>query len=324
VRQLPVGIRHLFYLFLLLKQARSTDLFLALDSVSVGLPVHVASCVTGKPYVVKVVGDYAWEQGRQRFGVQSTLDTFVRERKQHLIVQMFQAIQKHVAMHARHVIVPSKYLKEILVTWGVPTHKIEVIYNAIDVPGTGVVPISVAGLSQPRIVTVGRLVPWKGVHGVIETVANLRAEFPGLPLIVIGDGPERQRLEAHARELLADNVVFTGALSHDDTLAVLRSASVFVLNSTYEGLSHILIEALNEGVPIVATRVGGNPELITDKENGLLVPAGDSKELNQALRDILSDSGLAERLGRAAQNSSVRFTKERMITDTVNLVTTLV
>jgi glycosyltransferase involved in cell wall biosynthesis len=97
-----------------------------------------------------------------------------------------------------------------------------------------------------------------------------------------------------------------------------------VLNSTYEGLSHILIEALNEGVPIVATRVGGNPELITHTENGLLVESGDVHGLGQALHDILSDAALRERLGRAAQASSVRFTQERMITDTVRLLTTLV
>jgi ribosomal protein L21 len=103
-------------------------------------------------------------------------------------------------------------------------------------------------LPRPLIVTAGRLVPWKNIDGVIGAVAA----HSGASLAVIGDGPLRAELETLAREKLDGRFVFTGALSHKDTLAVMQSADVFALNSTYEGLSHLLIEALMLGAPTVA------------------------------------------------------------------------
>src|ERR1019366_9114474 len=116
----------------------------------------------------------------------------------------------------------------------------------------------------------------------------------------IGDGPERTALEAYAQETNHGAVHFTGALPHAQTLAYMKAADVFVLNSTYEGLSHVLIEALLLGKPIVASDAGGNPELITNEQNGLLVPSGNTDALIKAVLRMLQEAALSERLAPSA------------------------
>jgi glycosyltransferase involved in cell wall biosynthesis len=232
-----------------------------------------------KPFVVKIVGDYAWEQGTQRAGITVPLDVFARTRRVPFFVSILRSVQEYVAQHARTIIVPSIYLKSIVTAWGIDPTKIEVVYNALSIDE--VIPEKI--LPPHTIVSVARLVPWKGMRELIDAVAQVRKEVPDATLIIIGDGPERAALEAHARDTAADSVQFLGALSHPETLANMRAASVFALNSTYEGLSHVLIEALLFGTPIVASDAGGNPELITNEQNGLLVPTGDTQALTQAL-----------------------------------------
>ncbi len=321
MRHLPKLIRHLAYFFKVLKALRSADAVLALDPVSVGLPSILAARIARKPLFLKVGGDYAWEQGSQRFGITSSLDVFVHEHAAPFPVQILRFIQGCVASHARRVIAPSQYLGGVVATWGVPLERIVVVYNGIQKETEGTLPEALSTRSHPRIVTVGRLVPWKGISGLIDAVASLRDEFPEISLIVVGDGPERTTLEKYAHTRLSDRVLFTGALSHADTLAVIASADVFVLNSTYEGLSHLLIEAASLGVSIVATSVGGNPEVIQEGVSGLLVPPGDSAFLAGAITRICKDAALRERLQAGALESASVFTQEAMITGTVHALT---
>ena len=102
------------------------------------------------------------------------------------------------------------------------------------------------------------------------------ARVGGLELLVLGDGPERARLERQARALgLSDRVRFLGAGTRDDVIRLFRGADVALLTSAWENLPHTLLEALAVGTPVIATAVGGIPEVVRDGENGLLVPAGD-------------------------------------------------
>lgn len=317
VRHLPKFVRHIAYFFKTVQALRTADAVLALDPVSVGLPAMLAARIARKPLYLKVGGDYAWEQGTQRFGIRSSLDVFVHEQVVPFPVRILRFMQAYVATHARSVIAPSQYLKNIIAAWGVPAERIVVVYNAVQKETTGTFPESLLFHSQPRIVTAGRLVPWKGIPGLIDAVAIARDEFPSISLTIVGDGPDRTMLEAYAETQLLNVVSFTGALSHADTLAVMKHADVFALNSTYEGLSHLLIEAASLGVPIVATSVGGNTEVITDGVSGLLVSSGDSEALAQALKRICKDTALRERLQEGALESAGMFTQEAMITGTI-------
>ena len=314
VEHLPKLVRHLAYYRRVMRALRGADLALALDPVSVGLPTMLAAKRAKKPYVLKVVGDYAWEQGRQRAGVTEELDTFVTHRQLSLFVRALQQVERHVARGAALVIVPSAYLKRIVVRWGVPG-TITVVPNAVRLEEGGKVPEGVRKLPRPLVVTAGRLVPWKGVEGVIDAVAGGAAS-----LVVIGDGPLREGLQHTASVKMPGRTFFTGTLSHADTLATIAAGEVFVLNSTYEGLSHLLIETAALGKPILATEVGGNPEVVRDGETGLLVHVGDSSHLASVLDTLLKDKELQTRLSTNAAMGARRFSEVAMLDATAALL----
>jgi glycosyltransferase involved in cell wall biosynthesis len=320
VRRHPKLIRHICYFFAVWRAARDADAVLALDPVSVGVPALFAARLRRKRFLVKVVGDYAWEQGVQRFGITDSLDAFVKRAKVPFMVALLRAAQRHVASHAARVIVPSEYLKRIVQTWGIPAERIEVIYNAIELEAGGAVPEGAAALPRPLAVSVGRLVPWKGFEGVIDAVAGQSAP---VSLAIAGDGPLREQLAAYAESKLGSRALLLGALPHADALAVMASADVIILNSTYEGLSHVLIEALMLGKAVIATDAGGNAELITDGSNGLLVPVGDAHALARALEEVLSDTGLRTSLERQAVNARERFSPAVMCQRTAELLHTV-
>lgn len=319
VRRYPKVVRHAAYFWNVLRTARKGDVVLALDPVSVGLPALWAARLRRAAFCVKIVGDYAWEQGVQRFGVRDSLDQFVYRKDVPWRVALLRRIQKHVAKGARVVIVPSEYLKKIVHAWGIRMGRIEVAYNAVELEEGGVAAEAAGALPKPVVATAGRLVPWKRVGGIIDAVASLPASAPA-SLLVVGDGPNRVMLEAQAAELLGQRAAFCGALPHADVLATIQAADIFVLNSTYEGLSHVLIEALMLGKPVIATDVGGNGELITDGENGLLIPANDTKALTAALARLLSDSALRDHLSQGALQARERFSVERMLERTAHIL----
>ena len=294
VKKLPKIIRHYAYYRRVLKAARDADVILALDPVSVGLPAMKAAQKLRKPFVVKIVGDYAWEQGVQRFGITQSLDDFVKTRRVPFQVRMLRRVQTRVAMSATRVIVPSEYLKNIVITWGVSEEKISVIYNSTELPAH--IPTHNKNAGEFLIVSAGRRVPWKGFEA-IESTAQEHANW---------------------------RVFIASGLSHEETIGKIRSADVFVLNSSYEGLSHVLIEALSLGVPIVATNIGGNPEVITNEENGLLIPAGSTQALSNALERIASDSELRARLSANALESAKRFFVETMLLRTSDILKNII
>lgn len=324
VRHLPKLLRHIAYYGRIRRALRQADLVLALDPVSVGLPASLAARRAGKPFVVKVVGDYAWEQGRQRFSVTAELDEFVKTRQRSPRVRVLQRIQTAVADYAQTVIVPSEYLKHIIAQWGIRGEKLSVIYNAVALGEIGSVPQPVADVPKPLIVSVGRLVPWKRLDGLIDAVASLRARGLAASLVIVGDGPERKRIETYAAKELGSAYVFTGPLPHADTLAVVKAADVFVLNSTYEGLSHTLIEASLLGTAIVATDAGGNLEVIHDGESGVLVPPLAPEALLEALTSLLGNAPLRTRLGVNAKLAAARFSTKTMLDATADLISKLV
>jgi glycosyltransferase involved in cell wall biosynthesis len=311
------------YFLKLMKAGKDVDVLLALDPVSTGFPTMLAAFFLKKPFVLKVVGDYAWEQGVQRFGVRESLDEFSQGEPRSLSVGFLKDVECFVARRAKKIIVPSIYLRSIVVGWGVPLERIEVIYNAVSVGHVGLVPLAVKTLRRPCIVSIGRLVPWKGMSGLIDAV-NTARNTSALSLVIVGDGPEHVALAALSGAVLKDGYTLTGELSHADTLAMLQYADAFVLNTSYEGLSHLLIEALSLGVPIITTSVGGNPELIEDGKNGLMVPVEDSAALVAAMLRMTSDDVLRSQLSLNAKESSKRFSVDTLAASTATLLASCV
>jgi glycosyltransferase involved in cell wall biosynthesis len=162
--------------------------------------------------------------------------------------------------------------------------------------GTGLPAACGAGSGRPVVLAVGRLAPQKGFGTLLAAAALWRDLQPEPCLAIVGAGPLEAQLKRQAASL-GVTAEFTGTRS--DVPALLASAAVFVLPSVWEGQPLILQEALRAGVPIVATRVGGTPGL-TGEDAALLVPPGDAERLAAAVRAVLTDPELADRLRLAA------------------------
>ena len=312
--------RHLRYFRLVSKAARGADLVYALDAVSVGFPAMLAAKRRGKRFVVKVAGDFAWEQGSQRALTVGSLEQFVRRRSIPLSLWPLRFLQTLVARSARRVVVPSNYLEGVVAEWGVSREHISVIWNAVSVEMPTKVPSQVGALPRPIVVSVGRLVPWKGFFTCIEAVKILRAEGIAASLAVVGDGPDRQDLEAEAKRSLGSGFAFCGALSQGDTHATIRYSEVFVLDSSYEGLSHTLIEAVSLGASIVASDIPANREVVEHERSALLVPPNDAMALAAAIQRLLSDSELTGRLAENGRSIAAAFSIPRMVLQTATLL----
>jgi glycogen(starch) synthase len=161
-------------------------------------------------------------------------------------------------------------------------------------------------LEGPVVAFVGRLARQKGPHVLLQAARRLSGT--GAVFVFVGDGEERASLErAAARHGLLDRVVFTGFVAHDRVPSVLAHADLLVLPSIYEELGSILIEAMQAGLPIVASDTGGIPDAITHEENGLLVPSGRPIALADAIARVLGDPCLARRLSRAARRRAADY-----------------
>jgi glycosyltransferase involved in cell wall biosynthesis len=170
-----------------------------------------------------------------------------------------------------------------------------------------------ATAESPTICCVSRLVPIKEIGLFLRAAARARVRHPGLRAWIVGDGPEKLRLKAEARALgLGGAVEFLGAVR--DARELMARASVVVLTSRSEGLPMTLVEAMALGKPIVATRVGGVPEIVVDGITGLVVPPGDFGAVADAIVRILDAPALAANLGREARRAFLgRWTAERMV-----------
>lgn len=302
VRDRPKLIRHLAYLWLLVRSARGAAAIVAFDTVSVGLPAALAAFVLRIPLIVRVPGDYAWEQGVQRFHVSDSIETFQRTRYG-LAVEVLRWVQRFVARRAALVVVPSDYFKTIVSTWEVPSERLVRIYLGIDTALEAIRPEE-----RPAgkvLFSVGRFVPWKG----FTLLLRLLVDFPEWRAVIAGDGPLRSVLEAQARVLgVSERVLFTGVLPRAEVLGWCAAANAFVLNTSFESFSFQVLEAMSVGGAVITTRAGSLPELLTDDACGVLCEANDHEAFRQALASIDTDPTAWQKRRLAAKERANRFT----------------
>lgn len=169
--------------------------------------------------------------------------------------------------------------------------------------------------TRPRLVCVARLSPEKGHAGLIAAFAQLVKEGVDAELELLGDGPDSARIEAQIQELgIGDRVILRGQVPEGEALSAMAKATGVVLASFMEGLPVVLMEALALGVPVVAPCVAGIPELVEHGVSGLTFPPGDWASLTKAMRQLLSDAPLRERLAREGQRRvEAEFFVERSI-----------
>jgi len=254
-------VLYLRYFWLLLRHAKHVDVVYAMGPVNAGLPALIAARLRRKKFFVKVVGDYAWEQGVQRYKVKEAINEFQTKKNLHLAVHALRIMQRYVCRHSAAVVVPSEYLAHFVVLWGIPQQRVQVIYNAVEI--TDVVSM-IKPDNEKWIVSAGRLVPWKGFEAIIDIMPALLREYPQAKLKIIGDGPERQNLSAQIYRLgLENSVELIGNKPKDVVWSFIKAANGFVLNSAYEGMSHLLLEGAMLDVPVLASRIAPNLELVS-------------------------------------------------------------
>lgn len=325
VRHLPKGVRHVLYVYKLLRSSYGCRLVYALDPVSVGVPAYIVSRLTRKPLWIRLGGDYAWEQGQQRFGTTETLDEYTSNKKAaSWPVRFLAALQGFVTRGAARVVIPSEYMKRIVATWGVDPQRLSVVYSALQ-------PLSVKlekndyrkrfGFSGKVILSSGRLVPWKGFEVLIEVVEKLRAQYPDVLLLIAGDGPQKGTLHEKIAEAgLSQNVRLLGRLPKEQLGEYIVAADLFVLNTAYEGLSHQLLEVMDLGTPVVTTAVGGNVELIEDGRSGFLVDYNNAEALEERILELLENDSLAAESASEAKGRLVDFSREATVAKLISLL----
>ena len=312
-RGLPPGVRHAAAVRQIARRGRGNDV---VYSTSMVRRSALGAALARRPLVVKLVSDEVFERQQREGRFAGTLDEFQRMGGSR--VGFLRWSRNRALRRASHVLCPSAYLKDVALGWGLEPARLSVLPNpAPEVPALP--PRDTLRreleLTGPTLAFAGRLGPQKSLEVALEAVA----ELPDVSLVVAGDGPDRGTLERRARELGVDGRArFLGSVPRDGVLRLFRAADASVLSSSWENLPHTVLEALAVGSPVIATSVGGVPEVVRDGENGLLVPARDPQALADAIRRFFADEQLRARLTAAAPGSVAGYTEEAVFSGIEN------
>jgi L-malate glycosyltransferase len=224
------------------------------------------------------------------------------------------------------IVAVSQRVKDVLTSDGIAPEIVSIVRDGIDVERISRAPDRTAELrarygigdGQPLILNVAHMAHHKGQCHLVDAMPAILAERPDARTVVVGHGELRESLEARARGLgLGSRLVFAGFQPPDEIPSFLKAADVFAFPSVEEGLGSSLLDAMAAGVPIVASRAGGIPEIIRDDETGVLVEPGDPGALARGILRLLNDRAAARRIASAATcYVRTQGTKERMVEET--------
>jgi len=308
--------RHLRCALLVRARARESDVVYATSMVR---RAAIGSRLAHRPLVVKLVSDEVFERMQREGRFAGSLDQFQRARGG-MRVRFLRATRTRALRGARHVLSPSEYLRRLALGWGLEPARISVLPN----PAPEIPPLpgreelrAELGLDGHVLAFAGRL----GIQKSLGVAFEALGANPGVTLAIAGDGPEREWLERRARELELDGRVrFLGGLSREGVLRLFRAADASLLSSSWENFPHSVVEALAAGVPVIATAVGGVPEVVRDGVNGLLVPPDDPRALGEALARFFGDSELRRRLADEASESVAGYSEDAVFSKVENVL----
>jgi glycosyltransferase involved in cell wall biosynthesis len=319
----PWFIRHLIYFLKIFSRAKHYDVLYALNTLNAGLSCYYAAQTFKKKFYVRIVGDYAWQVAQEKGKTDLGIDEFQKSEKRGKIKSLYE-LQRKVCKNADKVIVPSEYLKKIVMGWGVPENNLVVIYNGVNFKPADMEKEEARkqiGISGNIILSAGRLAPWKGFRMLIKMMPELIEMNQFARLVIVGDGPDQDLLKSMIKNLkLEKKVYLVGAKSKEELAIYLAAADLFVLNTGYEGFSHQILEVMAAGIPIVTTNVGGNKEIMEHGENGLIVEYNDEFGLVAAVKTIWERPEVGRKITNRARRSVGLFNPDQMVEQIVTLL----
>jgi glycosyltransferase involved in cell wall biosynthesis len=269
----------------------------------------------GLPVVAKVVGDAAWEKAIRTRRINHDFNAFQHTRY-NPVIEGWRFLHNLCVRKAERIITPSNYLKQTILSWGACENRISVIPNAVSPFPFFSKDHDILSCAKPKkpfkILYAGRLAFHKRVDQIIQALAQL----PDTTLTILGDGePKEGALKALAERLgVASRVHFHKPCSHNKMVQFFNSHHCLVLNSTYEGFPHVVLEAQLAGTPVLATATGGVKELVCHKETGFLIDIHEGVEgLIRAIRELTASKDLRRRLAANARAKASEFTVDEMV-----------
>lgn len=316
---LPVSIPQPLRFFVLLARtiilALKNDIIYATDNYSNGFSAAIASKFLRKPMILRFTGDSVWESAFNQEKTKSYITDF-QNQKHDFLTRAKIWRRNFILKQAKRIITDCEFLKNFLTNIGVNPDKITIINNAVDQPQ-----------EQPHksdshtILTMARLVPWKGIDTLIGLMPEIQQQISDAKLVIAGDGPQMDELQKLTQKLnLTDSVHMLGKVTDkNEKQKLFLSANVFVLNTFYEGMSNTIIEAMAQGLPVVATRSGGNTEFVNDN-NGILVDYNNTQQITKAVIGLLSNPQKAEQLGKCGKQKSNQYTWSALVEKNIKLI----
>ncbi len=293
-----IVIRYFRFIRTLIKNYDSSTKVLASGAF---LEILSASLFRDIEYTVKIPGDIVWERARNSGITDLDINSFQKS-ELNAKYRIFRKLFNLSISRAKNIVVPSEFLQNLVASWVGNSKKIDLIYNSIDY----------SNFSKTEshnivfnVITASRLVPWKGVEEIIKCCSELN-----LSLAIAGEGPDETRLKELASALGA-SVTFLGQIPKSEMSEFYRTGKIFVLNSSYEGLPHALIEAKASGLLCVGRAGTGSEEVIRDMVDGILVNGEPGNNLKETLERALSNPELVARLRlKAHEDVVIRFSQD--------------
>lgn len=291
----------------LLVARHEIDLIHAHDFTISGLSGFLGNKISKKPSIIKQTGDIATEISLIKEG---------SDKKQHvhtLLSRIIFAFGKCILKGYTLVHAPSGYQKERVLKMGIPKDRIVVIPNGItnSIPSKNI-------KKKDFLFTACRFVPWKGLKYLIAAMPFVFREYP-IKLIIAGDGPHKKELEKQVESMGLDHSIsFVGNLTRTKTLEYIKNAKIYILPSIYEPAPNALLETLMYGTPIIATKVGGIPEIIRDGREGILIEPRNPIEIAEGVIKLLQEKKTYRRIVNNGKKRVLEYRWSRIIPKLIN------
>lgn len=298
-RNIFFPLRVLVTIFKIVRLSFKSDLIFA---NTLTFESSLGAIITKTKIVHKIVGDSAWERARNKGYFKGTIDEYQKTTKS-IKLRFLDFYFKYFLKFSKRIITPSQYLKNIVLGWN-SNLNVVTIYNAVDFPREFE---KKSNETFSKIITVSRLVSWKNIDQIILSLIKLKS----FSLDIIGNGPEEKYLKDLVKEnKLKDRVNFLGQLNQKEVFEKMKNSDVFILNSSYEGLPHVIVEAMYAKLPVICSNVGGCPEIVKNKKTGLLIDK--NKSIDSLIKKLETNDFRDSLVKNAHQYVREHFTINKM------------